>query len=293
MKTPIEVLRRLCVVGTIASYFILAHSLSFSQTLDKLAPCVVFLEVAKTRTIQIDGVPHQLYVKKLGEDTPKPLADTLRGTGFFIVRNDGLYLVTADHVAQHMDTSATLTIRSKADVPLRFSILDFLGNNKAVNWTSSKEADVAVLRLFPTQQLFQNLQEHFLPFDILVANEEAPMREKTLTMLGFPLGLGVTGRFSPISQESKASSGLLMLQRADNRAMATFFLLDKPCAGGFSGAPVFEIPAPYSSGGTFIVGGGRLSCVGLVHGTLSDETGGKFGAVVPSSFIVKAMMQAQ
>lgn len=34
---------------------------------------------------------------------------------------------------------------------------------------------------------------------------------------------------------------------------------------------------------------GAFSCVGLVHGTFKDPTGGKFAAIVPSSFIYQAL----
>ena len=69
------------------------------------------------------------------------------------------------------------------------------------------------------------------------------------------------------------SSGLLRLPRFDNRKIGAFFLLDKPSIGGFSRGPVFEFLGALSSGGGLTIGG-RFACVGLVHGTISDETGG-------------------
>lgn len=45
-----------------------------------------------------------------------------------------------------------------------------------------------------------------------------------------------------------------------------------------------------SKGGGLVIGG-KLRCVGLVHGTLSDNTGGKFAAVVPSIFIFQTILE--
>lgn len=270
----------------------LLQAVVFAQSVDNLATCIVYLQVAKTKTVQIDGALHELWIKKPADSAPKPYTDTFCGTGFFVVRDNTPYLVTADHIAQLMDATAMITIQTSGDRPLRFSLVDFLISKTAVKWNSSQEADVSVLQLSPSQQMFQNLKKHFLPFEILTATDQAPLREKTLTVVGFPLGLGVTERFSPISQESKPSSGLLRLARFDNNKIATFFLLDKPSVGGFSGAPVFEFPGAYSSGGGLTLGG-KFACVGLMHGTISDETGGKFAAVVPSSFIVKTILQMQ
>ncbi|HSR12816.1 MAG TPA: hypothetical protein VLS90_15340, partial [Thermodesulfobacteriota bacterium] len=73
---------------------------------------------------------------------------------------------------------------------------------------------------------------------------------------------------------------------------STFFILDKPSVGGFSGAPVFVLPGPYFSEDK-VVTGKEIGCVGLVHGTLFDSTGGKFAAVVPSAFIAETIREAE
>src|SRR5436309_12687982 len=53
--------------------------------------------------------------------------------------------------------------------------------------------------------------------------------------------------------------------------------LTGPSIGGFSGAPVFLLPQPFFTEGKFSIPGSNnpAICVGLVHGTLSDSTGGK------------------
>lgn len=47
------------------------------------------------------------------------------------------------------------------------------------------------------------------------------------------------------------------------------------------------------SGGAFTIEAGSLRCVGLVHGTVSDNTGGKMAAVVPSFFILQTLRKAK
>ncbi len=53
------------------------------------------------------------------------------------------------------------------------------------------------------------LPQRFLPLAMLCADKRAPSRDVILTSVGFPLGLGAVGYFSPLTSESKASSGLL------------------------------------------------------------------------------------
>ena len=54
------------------------------------------------------------------------------------------------------------------------------------------------------------------------------------------------------------------------------------------------MPAPYADGDALVFpeGGTPATCVGLVHGTISDNTGGKLAAVVPAHFIVETIRLA-
>ena len=76
--------------------------------------------------------------------------------------------------------------------------------------------------------------------------------------------------------------------------MSTFFITQDLSIGGFSGAPVFDTRLPYSSEnvGLFVQVGSEPRIVGLVHGTLSENTGGKLGATVPSFVILQVLEQA-
>jgi hypothetical protein len=79
---------------------------------------------------------------------------------------------------------------------------------------------------------------------------------------------------------------------------ATFFVLDKPSIGGYSGAPVFLMPWPYADSAALSMidkasPEASPKCVGIVSGTISDDTGGKLAAIVPSAYAVKLIREIQ
>ena len=78
------------------------------------------------------------------------------------------------------------------------------------------------------------------------------------------------------------------MPRADTKAMAVFFVTQDPSVGGFSGAPVLDTGLPYSTDNASVVADGRsLQIVGVVHATVSDNTGGKMGVVTPAHLLRK------
>lgn len=289
MKRKIWLLSIFCGLLFLLMNSIIEESKVHAQSIEDLSSVVVYMN-AETKTIQIDGNSYELWLKKPGQPDYFPYPETDIGTGFFVVKEQSLYLVTAEHVARLLSSKAEIIIKTESNKPFVLKLQDLWNKPNIPEWRTHKEADVAVLSLNPSQQTLEYLSKHFLPFDILVTDEKAPSREVPLAVIGFPLGLGVSEWFSPISQDAKPASGFLRLPRFDNKKMATFYILDKPSVGGFSGAPVFELPGAYSKGGGLVIGG-KLRCVGLVHGTLSDNTGGKFAAVVPSIFIVQTILE--
>lgn len=211
-------------------------------------------------------------------------------TGFLVADGGKPFLVTASHVATEMNSTCFGTIRMEGDKPFTFKLSELVAGGGKFEWKSHKEADVAVISLRPEQNFFKNhLQYHFLDISWFENKTVAPARAKTLTVLGFPLELGTEGSFSPLSRETKASSGLLVMNRGDTKTPATFFITQDPSIGGFSGAPVFDLGLPYSENGTFTLQPSNIRILGLVHGTLSDNTGGKLGAVVPAAYICELL----
>lgn len=125
--------------------------------------------------------------------------------------------------------------------------------------------------------------DRFLPIEFFFDRKGAPNRDLFLTSIGFPFGLGIQGYFSPLTFESKASSGLLTFPRADTPTLQTFFALENPSVGGYSGCPVVDLSI-FRVGSMMTTGSG--TCVyGVMHGTISDNTGGKIAMVTPSYYV--------
>lgn len=248
--------------------------------LEDLYSTVVYLEGREIMKTKKDDVEHEVWLKHPEKTLLEPQWVKNIGTGFLVERNRSLYLVTAAHVARWMDFWAQVTIRTTPDRLLTLSLVELSGGAGTILWTYHKEADIAVLPLAPSERARQAIEDHFLPYESLVRTPKAPAPSAILTVIGFPLELGIEDRFFPIFQESKASSGLTRYPVSETRQEATFFFIDKPSLYGFSGAPVFQ-------GLT-----GEVQLVGLVYGTVSDTLGGQFSAVVPSAFIAETLEAA-
>jgi hypothetical protein len=206
------------------------------------------------------------------------------GTGIFVVHNQNeLYLVTASHVANDMLVSGDYVIKGANDIAVSLKITDLIQGFSAqlIPWTHHQTADLAILRLNPTQQTINtHFQNRFLPSENINANRVIVTRDVELTSIGFPNGLGAVGHFSPLTFRTFASSSLITLNRADTQTPADFFVLENPSIGGYSGGPVFDISI-YKHGAMTSTGTGTM-CHGIMHGTISDQTGGKLAVVTPS-----------
>jgi hypothetical protein len=262
---------------------------SLSQTIDQLSVGVVFLYRTEQHPVTKDGKPVIERGKQLME------SQTKYGTGFFVTPDSStMVLVTAEHVATDLESDFHTVLRVGNDTPLEMSSEELTGM-KSVTWIAHGKADVAVAILHPTKDNAVKLAGHFMPKSQVSSDNAAPSRDRLLTTLGFPLALGVAEHFSPISRESKPVSGLLSLKRFDTHTPATFFLLGDPSIAGFSGAPVLLLSAPYSvpgQGMVFPAQGTPTLCVGIVHGTINDDTGGKIAAVTPSIYILETIDKA-
>lgn len=262
----------------------------FAQTIDEVSSVVVYLEQKEIFKQDMAGEKCEVWIKKPTEQNPQPYYNRIRGTALFVSKDTTLFMVTAEHIARKMNSDATVIIRDEGDKPYTLTLQELWNKSESVSWVFHDEADVAILQLHPNSQIIDKLKKHFLSLENLQKEIVAPEREKALSMIGFPLGLGVKDYFSPLSKEVKTSSGLLRLSRSDNKKEATFFLLSDPSVGGYSGAPIFEPPGTYTKGKSLIFSSG-FRCWGLVHGTISDETGGKFAAITPAAFIVQLIQR--
>jgi hypothetical protein len=93
--------------------------------------------------------------------------------------------------------------------------------------------------------------------------------------------------FSPLTYRSYASSSFITLNRADTQTPSEFFLLENPSVGGYSGCPVFDLG--YMIVGAMTTTKDKTRCYGIMHGTISDNTGGKLAAVTPAFYLAQLL----
>jgi len=248
-------------------------------SIDQLSSTVVFLKREDPDTVTVDGQVFEVGLRKPGEQQFQLRKVVFGGSGVLVVRGETRpFLVTAKHVAQRLGADAQVSLRGGSGDPLQYSLGYLVGGGATVAWRHDTESDVSVVELHPTPALASLLSGHFIPLDSLAA--DLPSRDVSLVVLGFPLTLGAAPAFSPLSRETRAASGRIV-----NPKIGPVFLLQDPSVGGYSGAPVFDIDRPVLGPGSIGLRPAKLLCVGIISSTLSDDTGGKFGAVVPSSAI--------
>ena len=212
--------------------------------------------------------------------TPQPNGAEEVGTGMFVVRGNELFLITASHVARPSNANTYLVLSddngNAATIALTLAA-------PVSQWDHHPAADIAKIHITITQANQHLFQNRFYPHDQIHIALDSVSRDVELTTIGFPLGLGAIGRFSPLSFRTYAASSLISLNRADNQQPCDFFVLESPSVGGYSGGPVFDLG--YMIVGMMTQNKGKTICYGFMHGTISDNTGGKLAAVTPASYL--------
>ena len=244
---------------------------------DQVTKSVVYLEGEKAKLELINGATYEIGFRRPGSGEFQLLTERVTGTGFFVRNGDSLFLATAGHVARNLALRVRLIASDTSGNSKTYSL-----DNK-VSWIFSKKADVAVSRVHDALFILDFLHSA-LDIRFLADTETVSVPELPLVVIGFPLGLGVQNKFSPLRRETHASSGLIDLPRADTKQVATFFVLQDPSIGGYSGAPVFILVA-HRFGSIIMKGLNAKSCIGIIHGTISDATGGKLGVVTPAKYV--------
>ena len=223
----------------------------------------------------------QAFQVVLSLRTPTSKDQGTVGTGIFILKDETKpYILTATHVARGCGSSTSVVISDAASNSRSLNLSLF---NPLLKWIHHPVADISVLPINPDPSIANHLQDRFFPFDQLNTAALPPSRDAYLTAVGFPNGLGAIGKFSPFTFRSHASSSLITLPRFDTKTPSDFFTLENPSVGGYSGGPVFDLG--YIIVGAMTTNTGPTICHGIMHGTISDTTGGKIAAVTPCSYV--------
>lgn len=213
----------------------------------------------------------------------KPMKDgkDVIGTGSFIEKDGKLYIITASHVAKVMDNSSYVILQGENNKPVKLFLFELV---LPIKWQYHKKADLAILKLDPSKRIIEKyLQNRFIPYSSIDTCETSISRNIQLTIIGFPLGMGVQEYFSPLTYRTFPSSGLLTLQRFDTTSPQTFIILESPSIGGYSGGPVYDLGIIQT--GNIEMNTGKTVLHGFIHGTLSDITGGKLSAITPAFYV--------
>lgn len=204
------------------------------------------------------------------------------GTGTFIIKSDIPYLITAEHVKNDI-LSDTVIVFGESNSNCYVVSLSSITSGQ---WIIHPIADIAAIEL-DKSKFDGKFSNRFFPI-AQINNSNAPIsRDLTLTVAGFPSGLGtvLTGaaKFSPLTFRSFASSSYMTLKRADKAINSDFFCLENPAMGGYSGGPVFDLG--YEKTPLMLQEYGDTKILGFIHGTRSDNTGGKIAYVTPAHYL--------
>lgn len=278
-------------IGIVVSVFfilLLSSLAAQAENINDLFQTVAYIQgKGDVERAPIDGVEYEIWLKKSSEAQPIPYRKSISGTGFFVRKGNQIYLITAEHVAKSLRYDVKVTVHGHGDIPITYDIKDLTGSEKEPSWFYHSEADVALLPLNPSDKFIGEIKVLESNMLLINENEYDKYKDRVLTTIGFPLSLGLSGKFSPITKSSKAASNLFKYKRFDKNIETTFLVLDEPSVQGFSGAPVYALSAVAFGG--VALGVGQFACIGVVHGTLPDNTGGKFAAIVPSYFIIQTI----
>jgi len=230
------------------------------------------------------------FIEKTSNDSIGKIKKT-SGTGFLTLYKDFHFLITARHIAEKISSNSKIYFSNRNRLPYIIKFGDLI-NFEPAKWTYNKESDVAIHLISPTQEYLDSLKILYINPVGMQKDKSPPKRDEDLTILGFPLGLGIHNFFSPISKTTQAASDLVKLRRPEINKYYIYFLLSDPSISGFSGAPLFLMPKTYWEGSTKYTRSG-VKFVGLVSATISDNTGGKFAAVVPSYLVFESLQKAR
>ena len=217
--------------------------------------------------------------------TPVNATEYRIGTGMFVCSPYGEdkfrgWIVTASHVALQLNGMSQIVIATEHGSAESLPLSMF---GSISDWRHHSVADISALPILFNEKNLKFMENRFFPIDHINLDHNVVSRDFELTAIGFPHGLGTEGFFSPFTFRSYASSGFVTLNRADTKSLSEFFCLENPSVGGYSGCPVFDLG--YSTNGVMQITKERTWCHGIMHGTMSDNTGGKIAMVTPTFYL--------
>jgi len=203
------------------------------------------------------------------------------GTAIFISKQDEAYLLTAEHVVKNLNAQAYAVLAAADGTPITVLLSDLLGG---ATFDFHPTADLAKAKINITATNSTYLTERCFPYDQIDLTSNPISKDIELTTIGFPLGLGALGnKFTPLTYRTYAASPAITFSRFDNNVPSDFIILELPSVGGYSGGPTFDLG--YVIVGAMTTTKERTVLHGIVHGTVTDATGGKLSAITPCKYL--------
>jgi Trypsin-like peptidase domain len=197
------------------------------------------------------------------------------GTGFLIRADSFYFLVTAKHVADslHVDV-AEIFFRTPQAKTKSYKLNEFIAPKSFLKF--NKNSDFFIVNLTPFDSTSRALfAKSSLDGNILANDRNSISRKTDVVVYGYPLF--DLENFNPITFKSNFSSSLMNIYMPDLPKPCFCYLLENPSMAGFSGAPVF---AGVKDRTTTLLE--KTVVIGIVTGTTSDKTGGKFAIITPA-----------
>lgn len=203
------------------------------------------------------------------------------GTAIFIAKGEALYLITAAHVAKNITPHTYIILSDDKGSSMKVGLNNIL---QGARFENHPIADLSKARIIGNPYNIHLLKERFFPYDHIDVSENLISKDIQLTTIGFPLGLGTEGaKFTPLSYRTFAAASAISLNRSDTATVNDFIILELPSVGGYSGGPVFDLG--YMESQFMKMSGEKTILHGIVHGTISDPTGGKLAAITPTKYL--------
>lgn len=203
------------------------------------------------------------------------------GTGIFITKENEVFLLTAAHVVRNINEQVYIILSNQDGTPQKVLAKDLLG---ATTFDTHPQADLAKIKITITPSNTAYLQGRCFPYTQIDISDNLISKDIELTAIGFPSGLGSIGtKFSPLTFRTFVSGQVISLPRFDDQVVCDFIVLELPAAGGYSGGPIFDLG--YVISGAMTTTKDKTILHGIVHGTISDQTGGKFAAITPCKYL--------
>ncbi len=205
------------------------------------------------------------------------------GSGTIIIKGNRYYILTASHVSNDMKNDAKIIFRLNGDKPGIYDLLP-ITKGKSLTWKIHPVADAAIIELETQDQSIKNmLNAYAFPAELIYGGKELPIRGADLTFLGYPVVDMEMEHFSPLMFTAYLSSGLITQPRADTKSKCNFFYLSIPSIQGCSGSGLYFSVKKQ----VMYYGGNKTIMIGIVHGTQSDNTGGKLAAITPAYYVAE------